>query len=328
MGREAIYELLAAKPGEYLSGEDLSERLGISRAAVWKAVESLRKKGCTIEARPGLGYCLSRVSDALTLREMARYGSCSRDNIICLETVDSTNSYAKRIATEGAPDGTIVVADCQSAGRGRMSRSFLSPAGQGVYLTVLWRPSLPPEQLLPLTALGAVAVCGAVEKAAGIRPGIKWTNDLVLGNRKICGILTEMALEGETGLVQYVVMGIGVNVHQRASDFPPELSSIASSLDEETGQFVSRPRLAAAMVEELDRLHREALCDPAAWLTQYRRDCLTLQKQVQLVRGEEREEVFAVDVDDQYGLVVRRQNGETAVIRSGEVSVRGMYGYI
>jgi len=328
MSRDAVYEALSACPGTFVSGETLSAELGISRAAVWKAVEGLRKKGCQVEARSGRGYRLSEASDELLEREIIRYLPRPREHLICLQEVDSTNSYAKRIATEGAADGTVVVADCQTAGRGRMSRSFQSPSGQGVYLTVLWRPSVPPADVLPVTALGAVAVCSAVERACGVRPGIKWTNDLVMGSRKICGILTEMALEGESGLVQYLVMGIGVNVHQRASDFQGEVAQIASSLDEQTGTRVSRPRLAAAMTEELDTLKREILTSPGRWLDQYRRDCVTLGKPVQIVTGDRREEVFALDVDDQFGLVVRHGDGRREIIRSGEVSVRGLYGYL
>lgn len=328
MSRDAVYEALSACPGKFVSGEALSEGLGISRAAVWKAVEGLRKKGYQVEAKPGLGYRLDAASDELLEREIRRYLSGPREHLICLETVDSTNSYAKRIATEGAPGGTVVVADCQRAGRGRMSRPFQSPAGQGVYLTALWRPAVAPAGILPLTALGAVAVCNAVERACGVRPGIKWTNDLVMGNRKICGILTEMALEGESGLVQYVVMGIGVNVHQRAADFEGEVARLASSLDEQTGTFISRPRLAAAMTEELDILYREILPAPRRWLEQYRKDCVTVGKPVQIVTGDKREEVFALDVDDQFGLVVRHRDGWEETVRSGEVSVRGLYGYL
>jgi BirA family biotin operon repressor/biotin-[acetyl-CoA-carboxylase] ligase len=325
--KDAVYELLMSRPDTYLSGEEISEKLGVSRAAVWKAVERLRRDGAAVEARPGCGYRLQGASDALTAREIGRYLRAPRENLVCLGEVDSTNSYCKRIATEGAPDGTVVVADCQIAGRGRLGRSFQSPAGQGIYLSVLWRPALPPEKLLPLTALGAVAVCRAVEKVTGIRPGIKWTNDVVYGGRKLCGILTEMAMEGESGLVSYVVMGIGVNVHQTAADFDGEVAQVASSLDTAMQNRVSRPKLAAALMEELDTLHEVALPRPTLFLEEYRKSCVTLGKTVTLMHLGKKETVYARDVDPQYGLIVDYADGREETVRSGEVSVRGENGY-
>ena len=201
--------------GDYLSGQELSRTLGISRAAVWKAVEALRRQGYDIEARTGRGYRLIGAPDFLSRETVEQYLHRTRENLHVLETVDSTNSFCRRLALEGAPDGTAVLADCQTAGRGRRGRSFQSPAGKGLFFSILWRPDCAPEELLPLTALSAVAVCRAIQRATGVRPQIKWPNDLVLGGRKLAGILTEMSLEGESGHVSHVVVGIGINVHQR-----------------------------------------------------------------------------------------------------------------
>lgn len=248
----------------------------------------------------------------------------------CFDELDSTNNYAKKIALAGAEDGTVVVADCQTAGRGRKERSFQSPRGQGIYLTVLLRPELPPAHLLPVTGLCAVAVGRAVERVCGVRPQIKWTNDLVLNGKKICGILTELSINGETGQVQYLVMGMGVNVGQRPENFSPDVRTVATSLSAELNRPVSRAALAAAEIEELDRLYR-ALRDggTADYRKDYRANCITLGHEVQLLRADgSREHVTALDVDDQFGLVVRCDSGETKVIRSGEASVRGMYGYV
>jgi BirA family biotin operon repressor/biotin-[acetyl-CoA-carboxylase] ligase len=325
--------LLKTHPGEFLSGEQVSAQLGLSRTAVWKAVDALRKAGYGIEARSGVGYRLVALPDALTEEEIRSFlgetGTVGR-RLCCLGEVDSTNTYAKKLAIAGAADGTVVVADSQTAGRGRLDRSFQSPKGLGIYLTALLRPELPPEQLLPVTALCAVAVSDAVERVCGLRPQIKWTNDLVLGGRKLCGILTEMSLEGESGRLQYLVLGMGVNVLQRPENFSPEVRKFATSLAAELGHPVSRPALAAAEIEELDRLYAALRSgDTAAYLEVYRRDCVTLGREVQLLRADgSREHVTALDVDDRFGLVVRRESGETAVIRSGEASVRGMYGYV
>ena len=236
----------------------------------------------------------------------------------CFESVDSTNSYLKRIAAEGAPDGAVAVADEQTAGRGRRGRSFSSGPGRGVYLSALLRPQL-----------GAVAACDAVERTCGVRPQIKWTNDLVLNGKKLSGTLTELSLEGESGALQYAVIGIGVNCNNTLEDFPPELRDVATSLYLETGKRVQRAALAAALIEELDKLYAALQSgDTASYLTAYRRDCLTLGREVQLLWQDVKEKVTALDVDDQFGLVVRRADGTVETIRTGEVSVRGLYGYV
>lgn len=328
MSRERVYEALAERPGEFLSGQELSRSLGISRAAVWKAVEALRRDGCQIEARTGCGYRLA-AGDRLDRREVALYLAGPRDDWQVLPEVDSTNTLCKRLAAEDAPDGTVVMADRQTAGRGRRGRSFLSPAGMGLYLSVLWRPDCPPERLLPLTALSAVAVCRAIERLGGAGAEIKWPNDLVMGGRKICGILTELSLEGESGHVDYVIVGIGINCRQRQEDFPEELREIAGSLDMALPETrIKRSALAAALTEELDVLRREVMLRPELWLADYRRRCLTVGRRVQVIRGETHSEAEAVAVDERFGLTVRYDDGTEETLRSGEVSVRGLYGYV
>lgn len=327
MSQQRVQEALQAAEGAYLSGQELSRDLGISRAAVWKAVEVLRRQGYDIEARTGRGYRLVGAPDILTQETVERYLIRPRDNFRVLSETDSTNSACRRLALEGAPDGTVVLADCQTAGRGRRGRSFQSPAGKGLFFSILWRPDCAPEQLLPLTALSAVAVCRAILQVCGAQAQIKWPNDLVLSGRKLAGILTEMALEGESGHVSHVVVGIGINVHQRLTDFDGEVAQIATSLDLALGGSVCRAQLAAALLEEMDILRREVLFAPEKWLAEYRAACLNIGKTVQLIWGEEREPAQALAVDDRYGLVVRHRDGRVETLRSGEVSVRGLYGY-
>ena len=233
--------------GDYLSGQELSRTLGISRAAVWKAVEALRRQGYDIEARTGRGYRLIGAPDFLSRETVEQYLHRTRENLHVLETVDSTNSFCRRLALEGAPDGTAVLADCQTAGRGRRGRSFQSPAGKGLFFSVLWRPDCAPEKLLPLTALSAVAVCRAVQRVTGVRPQIKWPNDLVLGGRKLAGILTEISLEGESGHVSHVVVGIGINVRAPEGD---GLSTVPGSLQMVDGRW-DAPQALQAVVPAL-----------------------------------------------------------------------------
>ena len=328
--REAVLSLLRNE-GAFLSGEEISRRLGLSRTAVWKAVDVLRREGYEIEARTGLGYRLAAVPDALTEPEIRSFlgeTAVVGRELRCFDELDSTNNYLK--TQTAAPDGTAAVADSQTAGRGRMDRSFQSPKGQGIYLSVLLRPRLSPDRLPPVTALAGVAVCAAVERVCGVRPGLKWPNDPVLNGKKLCGILTEMSLEAETGRVQSLVLGIGVNVGQGPEDFSPEVREMATSLLQALGQPVSRPRLTAALLEELDRAYAALLAgDLSAYLAAYRRDCVNLGKTVQLIPfgGGERETAQAVDVDGEFSLVIRGSGGRERTVRSGEVSVRGLWGY-
>ena len=333
MSQDDILSLLRNGEGEFLSGQELSRRLGLSRAAVWKAVESLRKKGYEIDARTGLGYRLTSAPDALTEPEIRNFlgeTAAVGRTLYCFDELDSTNNYLKRLSQECAPDGAAAIADSQTAGRGRMDRSFQSPKGKGIYLSVLLRSQLPPDRLPPVTALAGVALCRAVERVCGVRPGLKWPNDPVLNGKKLCGILTEVSLEAETGRLQSLVLGIGVNVLQRPGDFSPEVAEIATSLLQALDRPVSRPRLAAALLEELDRMYADLQNgDLAPWLSAYRRDCVNLGKAVQLIPfgGGERETAEAVDIDEEFSLIVRRSDGSLKTVRSGEVSVRGLWGY-
>ena len=251
-----------------------------------------------------------------------------RGTLHWFDTLDSTNTHARHLAQAGAPEGTVLIAGHQTAGRGRLGRSFQSPRGQGVYLSLLLRPGCSPEKLMHLTCAAAVAMCDAVSDAAGFRPGIKWTNDLVCNRRKLGGILTEMALEPKTGSVSYAVIGIGINCTQTPGDFPPELQGMASSLSAVAGRPVEPAALAAAMVSRLYQMNGMLLTGKDALLSRYRQDCVTLGQEIVLVRGEERQYGTALDIDGEGALIVRFRDGHIAPVTSGEVSVRGMYGYL
>lgn len=242
-------------------------------------------------------------------------------------SIDSTNTYLKREAMAGAPDGTVAVAEVQTAGRGRMDRTFQSPEGKGLYLSVLLRPALPPERLLPVTALAGVAVCNAVERVCGIRPGMKWPNDPVLGKKKLGGILTELVTDPVQGLA--VVLGIGLNVLHGCEDFSPEVAELATSLWMEQGKVTDKTKLLEVLLEELNRMYAALKADDLeAYLAAYRRDCVNIGRRVRLVTEEDSETVMAVDVDSDFALVIRRADGRLESVRSGEVSVRGLYGYM
>ena len=250
-----------------------------------------------------------------------------KDRFHYFPTLDSTNDRMRLLARQGAPHGTVLVASHQTSGHGRRGRSFHSPDGMGIYLTLLLRPDCKPTELMHLTCAAAVAMCDAVEKAAHLRPGIKWTNDLVCGKRKLGGILTELGFTPE-GRMDYAIIGIGINCCQQESDFPEEIAPIATSLSLITGQLVDRSQVTAAMMEALWQMDQQLLSQPEGILARYRKDCITVGQEISLVRGEEIRYGRAVSVDDQGALVVEFSDGHLEAVNSGEVSIRGMYGYI
>ena len=242
--------------------------------------------------------------------------------------VDSTNTRLKEMAKVGSPAGTVLVADRQTGGRGRLGRSFLSPGGVGVYLSALIRPDCTPTELMHLTCAVAVAMCDAVENAFGFRPGIKWTNDLVVGHKKLGGILTELGLDLKTGRVSYAILGIGINCGQTETDFDESIRDMATSVRMVLGREADRNRLIAEMVLALERMDRTLLVSPDAMLGRYRADCITLGREISILRGDEVRHARALDIDREGGLIVRYDSGEIGTVTSGEVSVRGLYGYI
>jgi len=243
-------------------------------------------------------------------------------------TIESTNDTAKTMAQQGAPHGTVLVAGAQTKGRGRMGRSFSSPADKGVYLSVILRPNVPAQELLHLTCAAAVAMCDAVEETSGHRPGIKWINDLILHNKKLGGILTELSVDSKTGLVRYAVVGVGINCLQQQEDFPPDIQDTAISLKMATGKPVSRPHLAAAMIRAFMKMDAGLLAEQQSVMDSYRNNCITLGREVILMRGDDTVHATALDVENSGALLVQYSDGTTARVQSGEARVRGIFGYI
>ena len=331
MDKHKIIELL--QRGDYVSGAELGRSLGVTRAAVSKAIAALKREGWAIDSVPNRGHRLLEAPDRLDRAAiLAALGDHPwADRLELLDTVDSTNNYLKtrasarsgaQCAPYPAPHGTVVIADCQTGGRGRLGRSFDSAPGAGIYLSVLLRPACPPAALMSLTAQAAVAVRRAIRAATEAEAGIKWVNDLVLEGRKICGILTELSLEAESGLVSYAVVGVGINCNRPAEGFPPELRQTAGSLLSQTGRRADRNALAAALIRELSAL------PDLDWREEYRAACVNLGKEVQILSpGQPLRNGKAIDVGPNAELLVQTETGVEAV-QSGEVSVRGLYGYV
>ncbi len=250
-----------------------------------------------------------------------------RDTLYWYDTVDSTNTQAKALARQGAPHGTVLVAGEQTGGRGRMGRSFESRAGMGVYLSVILRPGCTAGELMHLTCAAGVAACQAVQKASGLEPGLKWINDLVLHRKKLGGILTELSVNPATSAVDYAIVGIGLNCRQRPEDFPSELERIATSLLA-AGRDISPEILTAALVEALWQMDGHLLDQKQQLMDTYRSRCITLGQEVSIHRGDTVTQGKAVDMDNDGALAVRLPDDSLVTVNSGEVSIRGLYGYI
>lgn len=327
--KDQVIAILSASDA-YVSGEEISKRLNVSRAAVNAAVKALRADGYDIRSSTNKGYSLSAVPDTVSCGLLSRYLPVGRaDTVLCLPSVDSTNNYLRKLALSGAPAGQIVIAESQTAGKGRLGRYFASPAGKGVYLSVLLRPqNVTAQEVSSVSAWVATAVHNAVFRACGVRSGIKWVNDLTLGAKKLCGILTELSIESENGHIQYMIVGAGVNVNETETDFPEEYRDVATSLYMHTGKRYDRNKIAAEMIRSLDALACDLPHNKQPYLDTYRRYNVTTGKDVRLLSPNGTSIGYAAAIDDDFGLTVRDEHGEEKTVHGGEVSVRGLYGYV
>lgn len=316
--KQALLEALLQSPDADLSGQELADRLGISRMAVSKAAAELKKQGWQISAASGRGYRLEPGSDALTEEAVRAALPVQLPLVQVFPSIDSTNEEAKRLAAQGAPHGTLLVSAEQTAGKGRRGRRFESPQQKGVYFSLLLRPKLEAAKAVAVTGSAAVAVRRAVKRLCGKELAIKWVNDLYLNGKKVSGILTEAATNFETGFVDYLVVGIGINVSTTPEEFGPELSQIASSLYPEGVSPVSRAAIAAAVAGEL-----YSMCPQFDYLPEYRAACFVPGHWVTVqAAGQEPYTAKALDIDDNGCLVIELYNGTRKALGYGEVSIR------
>jgi BirA family biotin operon repressor/biotin-[acetyl-CoA-carboxylase] ligase len=262
--RETILSLFSQTPDGFVSGERMSSALGVSRTAVWKHIRSLRQAGYQIEAIPSRGYRLLQSPDVLTPEAIRTDLDCRRvgSRVRCFDEIDSTNLQACRLGDEGEAEGLVVIADRQTGGKGRMGRKWESPAAVNLYASILLRPPILPFEAPRLTFLSAVAVCRAINHCTGLRPTVKWPNDVLLHGSKVAGLLNEMS--SETDQVNYIVLGVGVNLNMRSEQFPPDLRYPATSLAIATGQSVSRLDFTRLLLQEIDVLYHLYLVQGSA----------------------------------------------------------------
>lgn len=321
--RKTIVELLKSAGNDFISGESIAGELGISRTAVWKHIQKLRDSGYEIISLERRGYKLKDAPDLLLPSEIQ----------IGLETqivgktmeyypsVDSTNRVAKKLAYHGAEEGTIIVAEEQTGGKGRLERTFFSPRGKGIWFSVILRPNFLPKDASKCTLMAAVAVAQAM-KRFNLQPQIKWPNDIMFDGRKLVGILTEMT--GEIGKISYMVIGVGINVNISRDEFPDELKPIAASLCELNGEPIPRVQFFRAVLEEFDKLYREVTTAGFGKIfARWRESNITLGKNIRVISAGDGESFGgrAIDLDEDGALIVETDSGLRTVY-AGDVSIR------
>ncbi|MBQ7991248.1 MAG: biotin--[Oscillospiraceae bacterium] len=310
---------LEANRGKSVSGNKIANNLGITRSAVWKGVMQLREDGYVITAVTNRGYCLTQDNNLLNepaIRALLRTHDLGR-HMDVFRTVDSTNIFAKKLAEIGAPTGHTVIAESQTEGKGRMGRSFHSPGGQGIYMSVIVRPELSIAQASNLTACCAVAVCEAIEEAADISCGIKWVNDVYIHNKKVCGILTEAAMNVEEGTLDYAVIGIGLNVNN--TSFPDDISEKATSIRLEKGEYINRSVLCADILNHLET-RIDSMTD-GRFMTDYRARSILDGRNVLITNGDDAYPAKVLGIDEEGRLMIRHQDGREERIVNGSIEL-------
>lgn len=320
--KEKVIDALVDNAGSFVSGEELSRGLNVSRTAVWKYIKELKGEGYVIEAFPRKGYRVREKPDLLLPREIERYLNTSRLGkfIECHSRLDSTNRRAKELGLQGRVEGTLVVAEEQIKGRGRLDRQWFSPRG-GIWFSLLLKPLLSPYQAPLLTLLASLAGVKGVKKATGCSLSIKWPNDLFLQGKKVAGILTE--INAEMDRINFVVAGIGINANISPLYFPEDISSKAISLMEEKGEPVSRPKVLASFLNEMEVIYNKVQEEGFEGLIdEWKKYSITLDKQIEvktprgIIKGK------AVDINEEGALVVEKEEGGVIHLLSGDVYLR------
>lgn len=325
--KEKILKELYEKKGEYVSGQELREKYKVSRTAIWKHINSLKKEGYIIETVQKKGYKLiesgnklipQAIKDDLNAIEIGK-------KIIYLDIIDSTNNYGKRVAKEEV-SGTVIISEEQTFGRGRLGRNWISPKGEGIWMSIILKPDIPPTEGMKITQIAAAAVCKAIRNVTQLNVLIKWPNDIVVGGKKVCGILTEMA--GELNQIEYLVVGIGINVNNQ--EFPKNLQPMATSLAIEKGEKIDRKTLIVDLLRNFEELYKDYIETKKLdkTLTFVRNYSAVLGKNIIILKGEKIFKATALTIDDEGLLEVVYENGQKEFLISGEISIRAEKGYI
>lgn len=325
--KEEILRLLRSADG-YISGQELCNRFGVSRTAVWKAINQLKEAGYEIEAQQNKGYRLMAAPDLMTEAEIKSlmHTEWVAREVLYFDTIDSTNTKAQELAEKGYPSGTLVVADKQESGKGRRGRSWVSPSGTGIFMTLMIKPDINPNNASMLTLVAALAVAKAITSVTGEEAMIKWPNDIVVNGKKVCGILTEM--NAQFDYINHIVVGIGINVHNES--FPEEISQMASSLMIEAGgKRFHRAQIIAETMSYFEQYYDTFLKtqDLSALVREYDKLLVNRNKSVRVLDPKEPFDGKAMGITSKGELIVDTWESRK-LVSSGEVSVRGIYGYV
>ena len=317
--KDELLKLFEENKGTYLSGEEIADKLDISRTAVWKAVNSLRNDGFPIDAQKTKGYCLAVNSDIVSAQGVSKYLKVP----LAIEVYDevvSTNTLLKEKAAAGAPEGTVLIANSQTGGKGRLGRKFFSPNDSGVYISLLLRPvGEDPQRSLKVTTMAAVAACDAIGEVTEEKAEIKWVNDIFMRGLKVAGILTEASISMENGSMEYVVVGIGFNVYEPNGGFPEELKSIAGSILQGPTPDAKNKIAAAFLNNLMEILNDKDLKDYEA---RYKEKSFVLGKKVNVISPAGTRKAKVLDMTKDCALIVEYEDGTKAELSSGEVSIR------
>ena len=313
---------------DYVSGQQLCDFLGVSRTAVWKVIGQLKEEGYEIEAVKNKGYKLVKVPDILSESELeSRICTKWAGRVVhYFDETGSTNNDCRRFMEEGAPHGVLVVADMQKAGKGRRGRTWISPPGTVIAMSIGLRPDFLPDQASRLTLVMALAVCKAVEETTGLAAGIKWPNDIVVNRKKVCGILTEMSAERD--YIDNVIIGVGINVNQ--TDFDEEIAKTATSLRLESGCVQNRASIVQKVMDYFEVYYEEFVktCDLSAIMKEYNEKLVNRDAQVRVLDPKGAFDGVAHGINDAGELIVTKEDGSDVAVYAGEISVRGIYGYV
>lgn len=319
--KHQVLKILEENRGNSVNGAKLAEELFVTRSSIWKAVKSLQKDGYRIEAVTNKGYCLLSDNDIVSAESITPFlrGEAKGFHLDVRQTVTSTNTLAKEMASKGASQGTVLIAREQTEGRGRMGRTFYSPSSSGIYFSIILRPKLNLEDSLLITTGTAVAVAKAIETVAKADARIKWVNDIFVDDKKVCGILTEASLNFESGGLEYAVVGIGINIE--TTSFPEEIRQIAGSIfREKPGDAPVTSMLVAEVLNNL-AVCMDSLTD-LNYLEEYRKRSFLIGKDILVIKGKEIIPAKAIDIDEKARLVVEYENQTREALISGEVSTR------
>ena len=321
MTRDKLLSILWQNADTYISGEETAKLMTVSRTAVWKAIRQLREEGYAIESVPNRGYRLLSESDVLSENGIRRHLHHRELQLRVYDTITSTNTVLMTLAAQDAPAGLAFIAGEQTAGRGRLGRSFYSPSGSGLYLSLLLRPHMSAVRATNLTACAAVAAAETIEELSGHAAQIKWVNDILMDRRKVCGILTEASVDCETGMMQYVIIGLGINTRVPKDGFPEDIRNIAGAAFDAELIPELRCRLASGILDRLTEYAEDP--DAPAIFEAYRRRSCVLGKAINILSpGKEPVPAEALDLLEDYSLLVRLADGSTSRLNTGEVSVR------